>query len=39
LFTRLVPLIESVEIAGDATMAQTTVVGGPKAYPIRYNLR
>ena len=39
LFNRLVPLIESVEIAGDATMSQTTFVGGPKALPIRYTLR
>jgi cytochrome P450 len=39
LFSRLVPMIESVEIAGEATMAQTTFVGGPKALPIRYTLR
>ena len=39
VFNRLVPLIESVEIAGDATMSQTTFVGGPKALPIRYTLR
>jgi cytochrome P450 len=39
LFNRLVPLIDSVELAGDATMAQTTFVGGPKALPIRYRLR
>lgn len=39
LFERLVPLIESVEFAGDATMSQTTFVGGPKALPIRYTLR
>jgi len=34
-----VPLIESIEIDGDATMSQTTFVGGPKALPIRYTLR
>jgi cytochrome P450 len=39
LFERLVPLIESVELAGEATMSQTTFVGGPKALPIRYTLR
>ena len=33
------PLIESVEFAGEPTMAQTTFVGGPKALPIRYTLR
>ena len=39
LFNRLIPLIESVEFAGEPTMAQTTFVGGPKALPIRYTLR
>ena len=32
-------VVESVEIAGPATMSQTTFVGGPKALPIRYTLR
>ena len=36
--TGSIPLIESVEIAGEATMSQTTFVGGPKALPIRYTL-
>ena len=39
LFTRIVPLIESVELAGTPTTMQTTFVGGHKTLPIRYTLR
>ena len=39
LFSRLVPLIESVELAGTPTTMQTTFVGGHKTLPIRYTLR
>jgi cytochrome P450 len=38
LFSRLVPLIESVELAGTPTTMQTTFVGGHKTLPIRYTL-
>jgi cytochrome P450 len=39
LFNRIVPLIESVELAGTPTTMQTTFVGGHKTLPIRYTLR
>lgn len=39
LFSRVVPLIESVELAGAPTTSQTTFVGGHKTLPIRYTLR
>jgi len=39
LFARLLPLLEHVDVDGDATSTQTTFVGGPKALPIRYTLR
>jgi cytochrome P450 len=39
LFSRIVPVIESVELAGTPTTMQTTFVGGHKTLPIRYRLR
>ena len=39
LFHRIVPVIESVELAGTPTTMQTTFVGGHKTLPIRYTLR
>jgi cytochrome P450 len=39
LFSRVVPLIESVELAGTPTTMQTTFVGGHKTLPIRYTWR
>jgi cytochrome P450 len=38
LFGRLVPEIESIELAGPAATAKTTFVGGHKTLPIRYTL-
>jgi cytochrome P450 len=38
LFGRVVPEIESIELAGPASTAKTTFVGGHKALPIRYSL-
>jgi cytochrome P450 len=38
LFGRIVPEIESIELAGPATTAKTTFVGGHKNLPIRYTL-
>ena len=39
LFSRIVPMLESVEMAGTPTTSQTTFVGGHKSLPIRYSLR
>jgi cytochrome P450 len=39
LFSRIVPVIETVELAGTPTTMQTTFVGGHKTLPIRYRLR
>jgi cytochrome P450 len=39
LFSRIVPMIESVELAGTPTTSQTTFVGGHKTLPIRYTMR
>ncbi len=38
LFGRIVPEIESIELAGPASVAKTTFVGGHKTLPIRYSL-
>ena len=38
LFGALVPRLESVELAGEATMACSTFVGGHKSVPISYRL-
>jgi hypothetical protein len=38
LFSRIVPMLESVEMAGTPTTSQTTFVGGHKSLPIRYSL-
>lgn len=39
LFGRIVPEFEALELAGPATTAKTTFVGGHKTLPIRYTLR
>lgn len=38
LFGRIVPEIETIELAGPASMAKTTFVGGHKSLPIQYTL-
>ncbi len=39
IFGRIIPEIESVELAGTPTTMLTTFVGGHKTLPIRYTLR
>jgi len=39
LLTELVPRLDSVELAGEPSLMQTTFVGGLKHLPIRYQLR
>ncbi len=39
LFGRIVPEIDTIELAGDATSMKTTFVGGHKSVPIRYSLK
>lgn len=39
LFGKLLPRIESIELAGDPAHTSTTVVGGVKRLPIRFSLR
>ena len=38
LFGHLIPRLESIELAGEATSMKTTFVGGHKSLPIRYTL-
>ncbi|MBT5851744.1 MAG: cytochrome P450, partial [Acidimicrobiaceae bacterium] len=38
LFGHLIPRLESIELAGEATSMKTTFVGGHKTLPIRYTL-
>lgn len=39
LLTELVPRLDSVELAGEPSLMQTTFVGGLKHLPLRYTLR
>lgn len=39
LFGRIVPEIETIELAGEPASMKTTFVGGHKSVPIRYSLR
>ena len=39
LFGRIVPEIETIELAGEPASMKTTFVGGHKSVPIRYTLR
>jgi cytochrome P450 len=38
-FKELIGRLESIELAGDPTFVQSTLVSGPKTLPIRYRLR
>lgn len=39
LFRKLIPRLESIELAGPVATMKTTFVGGVKSLPIRYALR
>ncbi len=39
LFTTILPELDTVELAGEATSMKTTFVGGHKSLPLRYRLR
>jgi len=39
LLTELIPRLDTVELAGDPSLMQTTFVGGLKRLPLRYTLR
>jgi cytochrome P450 len=38
-FHELIPRLDDIEVAGDATLMQSTLVSGPKSLPVRYRLR
>src|SRR5437763_574709 len=37
-FRELIPRLDEIELAGEATLMQSTLVSGPKSLPVRYRL-